>query len=145
MIGSLVSASLRLRSLVVVLAVLVMAVGITRLNDMPVDVFPEILPVTVHVQTEALGLSAEEVERVLNSHPLVVESAVVGVPDPIRQEEIKAFIVLKPPATPDTLPAKELWDFCRKHLAPFKIPREWVFLDALPRTASGKLLRRTLH
>jgi Cu/Ag efflux pump CusA len=65
MIGSLVSASLRLRSLVVVLAVLVMTVGITRLNDMPVDVFPEILPVTVHVQTEALGLSAAEVEQLI--------------------------------------------------------------------------------
>jgi Cu/Ag efflux pump CusA len=65
MIGSIVSASMRLRALVVVIAVIVMTVGFTRLDDMPVDVFPEILPVTVHVQTEALGLSAAEVEQLI--------------------------------------------------------------------------------
>ena len=65
MIGSLVSASMRLRALVVVIAAIVMAVGVTRMKDMPVDVFPEILPVTVHVHTEALGLSAVEVEQLI--------------------------------------------------------------------------------
>jgi len=65
MIGSIVSSSMRLRTLVVVGAVIVMTVGITRLTEIPVDVFPEILPVTVNVQTEALGLSAAEVEQLI--------------------------------------------------------------------------------
>jgi CzcA family heavy metal efflux pump len=65
MIGSIVSSSLRLRTLVVVVAVIMMTVGVSRLGDMPVDVFPEIMPVTVNVQTEALGLSAAEVEQLI--------------------------------------------------------------------------------
>jgi Cu/Ag efflux pump CusA len=65
MIHSIVASSMRLRTLVLVVAAIVMAIGITRLDDMPVDVFPEILPVTVSVQTEALGLSAAEVEQLI--------------------------------------------------------------------------------
>ncbi len=65
MIRSIVESSLRFRPLVVGLAAVVMAVGIARLDDMPVDVFPEVLPVTVNVQTEALGLSAAEVEQLI--------------------------------------------------------------------------------
>ena len=65
MIRSIVASSMRLRTLVLVVAAIVMAIGITRLDDMPVDVFPEILPVTVNVQTEALGLSAAEVEQLI--------------------------------------------------------------------------------
>src|SRR5262245_3077920 len=65
MIGSVVASSLRLRTLVVVVAAIVMYFGMTRIDDMPVDVFPEIMPVTVHVQTEALGLSAAEVEQLI--------------------------------------------------------------------------------
>jgi Cu/Ag efflux pump CusA len=65
MIRAIIEASLRFRSLVIAAAFLVMGFGITRLRDMPVDVFPEILPVTVTVQTEALGLSAAEVEQLI--------------------------------------------------------------------------------
>jgi CzcA family heavy metal efflux pump len=65
MIGSIVASSLRLRTLVVVVAAIVMYFGMTKLDDMPVDVFPEIMPVTVHVQTEALGLSSVEVEQLI--------------------------------------------------------------------------------
>jgi Cu/Ag efflux pump CusA len=65
MIGSAVASILRLRALVVVVALIVLAVGLTTLRKMPVDVFPEILPVTVTVQTEALGLSAEEIEQLV--------------------------------------------------------------------------------
>ena len=62
---SIVESSLRLRPLVLAIAVVVMTLGITTLDDMPVDVYPEILPVTVSVQTEALGLSAAEVEQLI--------------------------------------------------------------------------------
>jgi CzcA family heavy metal efflux pump len=65
MIRSIIESSLRFRPLVIAIAVIVMIAGIARLEDMPVDVFPEILPVTVNVQTEALGLSAKEVEQLI--------------------------------------------------------------------------------
>ncbi len=65
MIRSILETSLKFRPLVVAIAAVVLGVGIARLNDMPVDVFPEILPVTVNVQTEALGLSAAEVEQLI--------------------------------------------------------------------------------
>lgn len=91
------------------------------------------------------NISSEEVERVLNSHPLIAESAVVGVPDPIRQEEVKAYIVLKPPATPGSLSPEELWAFCEEHLAPFKVPRFLEYRDELPKTPSSKIQKSLLR
>ena len=91
------------------------------------------------------NISSEEVERVLNSHPLIAESAVIGVPDPIRQEEMKAYIVLKPPATPESLPPQEIWDFCKKHLAQFKIPRYLEYRNELPKTPSSKIQKSLLR
>ena len=91
------------------------------------------------------NISSEEVERVLNSHPLIAESAVIGVPDPIRQEEVKACIVLKPQATPETLPPEEIWDFCQTHLAAFKIPRYLEYRESLPKTPSSKIQKGALR
>jgi len=91
------------------------------------------------------NISSEEVERVLNSHPLIAESAVIGVPDPIRQEEVKAIVVLKPPATPEVLLPQEIWDFCKEHLAPFKIPRYLEYRDSLPKTPSSKIQKSLLR
>src|SRR5262245_35667095 len=65
MMRSIVEWSMRFRPLLVAVAAVVMTVGVARLSDMPVDVFPEVLPVTVNVQTEALGLSAAEVEQLI--------------------------------------------------------------------------------
>jgi Cu/Ag efflux pump CusA len=91
MIGAIVSASMRLRTLVVVVAVIVMTIGFTRLDDMPVDVFPEILPVTVHVQTEALGLSAAEVEQLITV-PIEAD-LLAGTPwvDVMRSESVSGL------------------------------------------------------
>jgi crotonobetaine/carnitine-CoA ligase len=91
------------------------------------------------------NISSEEVEQVLNSHPLIAESAVVGVPDPIRQEEVKAYIVLKPSATPENLPPEEIWNFCKKHLAAFKLPRYLEYRDELPKTPSSKIQKSILR
>ncbi|MFQ5853943.1 MAG: class I adenylate-forming enzyme family protein, partial [Candidatus Binatia bacterium] len=91
------------------------------------------------------NISSEEVERVLNSHQLIAESAVIGVPDPVRQEEVKAFIVLKPPATPQNLPPAEIWDFCQEHLAPFKVPRYLEYRKELPKTPSSKIQKSVLR
>ena len=65
MLRSILESSLRFRPLVVAIAAVVIAVGVARLDDMPVDVFPEVLPPTVQIQIESLGLSADEVEQMI--------------------------------------------------------------------------------
>jgi acyl-CoA synthetase (AMP-forming)/AMP-acid ligase II len=91
------------------------------------------------------NISSEEVERVLNSHPAVAESAVIAVPDQIRGEEVKAYIVLKSPATPESVPPQELWDFCKPHLAAFKVPRYLEYRAELPKTPSSKVQKNILR
>jgi long-chain acyl-CoA synthetase len=82
-----------------------------------------------------------EVEEVLAKHPAVLEGAAIGVPHPIKGEEVKAFVVMKPG---QTATADELIAFCREQLAPFKVPKAIEFRDALPKTLIGKVLRRQL-
>ena len=82
-----------------------------------------------------------EVEEALAKHPAVLEGAAIGVPHPMKGEEVKAFVVLKPG---QTATAEELMAFCREQLAPFKVPRAIEFRDALPKTLIGKVLRRQL-
>jgi acyl-CoA synthetase (AMP-forming)/AMP-acid ligase II len=91
------------------------------------------------------NISSEEVERVLNSHPAVAESAVIAVPDQIRGEEVKAYIVLKPPATPSSVTAEEIWKFCKGHLAAFKVPRYIEYRAELPKTPSSKVQKNLLR
>jgi len=83
-----------------------------------------------------------EVEDVLYGHPAVREAAAVGVPDEYRGETVKAFVSLKPGegATEEALIA-----FCRERMAAYKYPRQVEFVDELPKTASGKILRRELR
>jgi len=82
-----------------------------------------------------------EVEEALAKHPAVLEGAAIGVPHPIKGEEVKAFVVLKPG---QTATADELIAFCREQLAPFKVPKTIEFREALPKTLIGKVLRRQL-
>ncbi len=91
------------------------------------------------------NISSEEVERVLNSHPQVAESAVIAVADPIRGEEVKAYLVLKPPATPESVPAEAIWNFCKPHLAAFKVPRYLEYRAELPKTPSSKVQKNILR
>ena len=83
-----------------------------------------------------------EVEDFLYQHPAVREAAVVGVADAYRGETVKAFVSLRPGQT--ATPA-EIIEFCRERMAAYKYPREVVVLDDLPKTASGKFLRRELR
>ncbi|MFW0794390.1 AMP-binding protein [Gordonia sp. CPCC 205515] len=83
-----------------------------------------------------------EVEQVLARHPDVVEAAVVGIADDYRGESAKAFVVVHPDST---VTERELVTYCRERLAAFKYPREVELVGALPRTATGKLLRRKLR
>ena len=91
------------------------------------------------------NISSEEVERVLNSHPRIAESAVIAVPDPIRGEEVKAYIVLKAPATAESVPAEEIWNFCKPHLSAFKVPRYIEYRAELPKTPSSKVQKNILR
>jgi long-chain acyl-CoA synthetase len=85
---------------------------------------------------------AREVEDVLYEHAAVREAAVVGVPDEYRGETVKAFVSLQPDAaaTPD-----ELIAHCRDRLAAYKYPRTVEIIDELPKTVTGKILRRELR
>lgn len=83
-----------------------------------------------------------EVEQVLNSHPQVLEAATIGVPDEKWGEIVAAVIVAKPG---ETIDEDEVQQFCRKNLAGYKIPRRFFYDDALPRNASGKILKYALR
>ncbi|MGW2773345.1 class I adenylate-forming enzyme family protein [Streptomyces olivaceoviridis] len=83
-----------------------------------------------------------EVEDVLYTHPAVREAAVVGVPDGYRGETVKAYISLRPGAGTDP---DELAAYCKERLAAYKYPRQVEILPDLPKTASGKILRRELR
>ena len=83
-----------------------------------------------------------EVEDVLYEHPAVREAAVVGIPDEYRGETVKAYVSLRPG---QQVTAEELIAFCRQQMAAYKYPRQIEFLGELPKTVSGKLLRRELR
>jgi long-chain acyl-CoA synthetase len=91
--------------------------------------------------TGGLNVYPREVEEVLFAHPAVQEAALIGVPDAHRGEVGKAYVVLKPGAQTT---AEDLLAHCRAHLAPFKVPREIEFRQALPKSLIGKVLRRVL-
>jgi len=83
-----------------------------------------------------------EVEEVLFSCPQIKECCVVGVPDPVKGEVARAFIVLKPA---ETISAQELDSFCRERLAAYKVPREYEFTTEIPKNSTGKILKRVLR
>jgi long-chain acyl-CoA synthetase len=83
-----------------------------------------------------------EVENIIVQHPDVADVAVFGIPDERKGEVPVAAIVIKPGKS---LTAAALGSYCRGHLAPYKVPREYIFIEALPRVHGWKLLRRTLR
>ena len=91
------------------------------------------------IVTGGENVSPVEVEDALTSHPAVADAAVAGLPDPEWGEAVTAFVVLRGQATEE-----ELLAHCRERLAPFKVPKRIEQVHALPRTATGKLLRSEL-
>jgi acetyl-CoA synthetase len=90
-------------------------------------------------------ISPFEVESALLEHEAVAESAVVSKPDEINMEVVKAFVTLKPGFDPSQELELEIMNFIRKKLSPFAMPQEIEYMDLLPKTRSGKIMRRVLH
>lgn len=89
-----------------------------------------------------MNVYPREVEEVLYAHPSVLDAAVIGAPDALRGDEVVAVVVTKPDAEPN---ARELLSYCRSQLAVFKVPRRVIFRDQLPRSTTGKVLKRLLR
>jgi 2-aminobenzoate-CoA ligase len=104
-----------------------------------------------HARTDDMIISAgyniasPEVEDALMQHPAVAECGVVGAADAERGQIVKAYIVLRPGYAADDAMTKTLQDFVKQTIAPYKYPRAIVFIDKMPRTATGKLQRFMLH
>jgi len=93
------------------------------------------------IKSSGYRIGPEEIEVTLATHPAVADVGVIGVPDEVRGQIAKAFVVLK---SGETLTGEELLAFCKGKIATYKLPREIAIVSELPRTATGKLLRRVL-
>lgn len=94
------------------------------------------------IKSSGYRIGPEEIEVTLATHPAVADVAVIGVPDEVRGQIAKAFVVLRPG---ESVSQDELIAFCKGKIATYKLPREVVIVDELPRTPTGKLLRRVLR
>ncbi len=92
------------------------------------------------ILVSGFNVYSAEVERQINLHPNVLESAVVAEPDPATGERVVAHVVLRAPLTAAALEAH-----CRERLAAYKVPKTFVFPESLPKSAVGKILKRALR
>ena len=93
------------------------------------------------LKTSGYQVWPREIEEVLASHPGVMEASVAGIPDPLKGEVPKAWVILK---ADKQLTEDELRAYCRERLAPYKVPAIIEFRKDLPKTMVGKVLRRVL-
>ena len=97
------------------------------------------------ISSAGYRISPFEVESSLLEHPAVAESAVVGKPDKLRGQIVKAFVVLASGYQASDATEKDIQEFVKQHTAPYKYPREIEFMDSLPKTISGKIRRVELR
>lgn len=96
------------------------------------------------IKSRGYRISPQEVEEALMQHPAVLEPAVIGVPDAVLGQKVKAFVVLRDDSDRSPALAQELRQFARSRLAAYQVPAQIDFIDALPRTETGKLRRKKL-
>ena len=94
------------------------------------------------IKTSGFQVWPREIEEVISANPAVHEVGVIGLPDKMKGETVKAFVVLRPDAK---LTASELKSWCRERLAPYKVPSQFEFVNDLPKSQIGKVLRRVLR
>lgn len=97
------------------------------------------------VRRSGENISAREVEEVLRSMPEVQDAAIVAVPDPYREEEVKAYIQLFPGCDPEVVTPERILRFCADHLSSFKLPRYIEYRDAFPLTDSQRVQKKVLR
>jgi len=83
-----------------------------------------------------------EIDEVLFEHPKVIEACAIGIPDEYRGETVKAFVVVTQGAT---MTEEEVINFCKEKLAAYKVPKTIEFMDDLPKSAIGKIMRKDLR
>ena len=97
------------------------------------------------IKSSGYRIGPEEVEDAILKHPAVADAGVIGVPDPVRGQNTKAYVILKPGTAPSDELKQQIIETCRDYIAVYKLPREVEFVSELPRTPQGKLLRRVLR
>ncbi len=97
------------------------------------------------IKSSGYRIGPEEIEDVLVTHPAVADAGVIGVPDPVMGQRTRAYIALRPNIQGSESLKQELIEHCRGKIAIYKLPREVVFVREMPRTITGKLLRRVLR
>jgi len=93
------------------------------------------------ILVDGYNVYPREVEEVLYQHPAIIEAAVIGIPDEVHGEAVKAFVALKEVAVSQ----EDIMAFCRDKLAKYKVPRQVEFVAELPKNSTGKILRRSLR
>jgi len=97
------------------------------------------------IKSSGYRIGPAEVEEAIQKHPAVAEAAVIGVPDPEKGQITKAFVVMKEGHEGNDAFFEELKEFLKNYIAIYKLPRAIEYRDSLPRTPTGKLLRRHLR
>jgi len=97
------------------------------------------------IKSSGYRIGADEIETALKAHPAVDDAGVVGVPHPIRGEDVVAFVILKEGYEESEKTKNDIYNYLRNTIATYKLPREIFFVKSLPRHTTGKLLRRELR
>jgi 2-aminobenzoate-CoA ligase len=97
------------------------------------------------IKSSGYRIGADEIETALKAHPAVDDAGVVGVPHPIRGEDVVAFVILKEGYEESEKTKNDIYNYLRNTIAMYKLPREIFFVKSLPRHTTGKLLRRELR
>ncbi len=95
--------------------------------------------------TSGYNVYPSQIENIIDAHPSVLMSCVIGVRDPYKMEKVKAFVVLRPGIEPTPAVKKEILDYCRQHIAKYALPYAIEFRDELPKTLVGKVAYRKLE